>query len=150
MSVSDKINEFIIIVKKLMVLKKVELSNTEPRVSVVYLPSGEIIYTFISSLFPFFTHRSFETVKEGEIDMLLKKCSDYLKNYESNYTIGETEEVKNPLKNTGYDIFISKNGEISRFNLVRQVYYKNGENHSHCKVREEKINLWEKSMYLLV
>ena len=77
MSVSDKINEFIIIAKKLMVLKKVELSNTEPRVSVVYLPSGEIIYTFISSLFPFFTHRSFETVKEGEIDMLLKKCKYY-------------------------------------------------------------------------
>ena len=139
--VSDKIKEFITIAKKLMVLKKVDPSNTEPRVSVVYFPSGEVIYTFISSLFPFFTHRSFETVKEGEIDMLLTKCSDYLKNYESNYTIEEKEEVKNPLKNTGYDIFISKNGEISRFNLVRQVYYKHGVNHSHCKVREEKINL---------
>lgn len=139
--VSDKIKEFITIAKKLMVLKKVDPSNTEPRVSVVYYPSGEVIYTFISSLFPFFTHRSFETVKEGEIDMLLTKCSDYLKNYESNYTIEEKEEVKNPLKNTGYDIFISKNGEISRFNLVRQVYYKDGVNHSHCKVREEKINL---------
>lgn len=142
MMVSDKIKDFITIAKKLMVLKKVNSSNTEPRVSVVYLPSGEIIYTFISSLFPFFTHRSFETVKEGEIDMLLTKCSDYLKNYESNYTIDQEEtEIKNPLKNTGFDIFISKNGEISRFNLERRVYYKDGENHSHCKVREEKINL---------
>ena len=142
MMVSDKIKDFITIAKKLMVLKKVNPSNTEPRVSVVYLPSGEVIYTFISSLFPFFTHRSFETVKEGEIDMLLTKCSDYLKNYESNYTIDQEEtEIKNPLKNTGFDIFISKNGEISRFNLERQVYYKDGENHSHCKVREEKINL---------
>lgn len=140
--ISKKIKDFILIAKKLMVLKKKDFTITEPRASVIYLPNGEVIYTFISSLFPFFSHKSFETVKENEIDIFLKKCSDYLTNYETNYKIDiNPVQEKNPLKNTGSDIFISKNGEILRFNVKRNVIYKNGDNHSTCKVTEEKINL---------
>lgn len=138
----EKIKNFILEAKKLMVLKKVDTTETEPKVSVMYYPNGEVIYTFISSVFPFFSQDTFEEVEEAKLDEFFTKCSDYLKNYENNYKIDINENQNYSLERTkGMDIFISKKGEVIRFNILRRDKFFKGKNHSSCKITKEVLSI---------
>ena len=138
----EKIKNFILEAKKLMVLKKVDTTETEPKVSVMYYPNGEVIYTFISSVFPFFSQDTFEEVEEAKLDEFFTKCSDYLKNYENNYKIDINENHNYSLERTkGMDIFISKKGEVIRFNILRRDKFFKGKNHSSCKITKEVLSI---------
>lgn len=138
----EKIKNFILEAKKLMVLKKVGTTETEPKVSIMYYPNGEVIYTFISSVFPFFSQDTFEEVEEAKLDEFFTKCSDYLKNYENNYKIDINENQNYSLERTkGMDIFISKKGEVIRFNILRRDKFFKGKNHSSCKITKEVLSI---------
>lgn len=138
----EKIKNFILEAKKLMVLKKVDTTETEPKVSIMYYPNGEVIYTFISSVFPFFSQDTFEEVEEAKLDEFFTKCSDYLKNYENNYKIDINENQNYSLERTkGMDIFISKKGEVIRFNILRRDKFFKGKNHSSCKITKEVLSI---------
>lgn len=145
----EKLKKFILIAKKLMVLKKVESDQTEPKVSIVINPSGEVLYTFISSVFPFFSFPFFENVKEAELDLFLYKCENYLQNYEKNYNI-VIPGTKQDTKVFGKSMLISKDGELIRYTVSRKEKFRNKEERSdtYCKLIKEKICLWEKFMFL--
>lgn len=138
----EKIKNFILEAKKLMVLKKVDTTEAEPKVSVMYYPNGEVIYTFISSVFPFFSQGTFEEVEETKLDEFFIKCSDYLKNYENNYKIEIVDNKDYTLEKTnGMDIFISKKGEVIRYNILRRDKFIKGKNHSNCKITKEVLSV---------
>ena len=135
----EKIKEFILIAKKLLVLRK-EDSTTEPKVSVLFNPNNEAFLTFFSSVFPFFTHPDFEEVEEKDLDNFLNKCHNYLTDYEKNYTVDLGLPKKNNQIAEGESFFISKNGEIIKYTVKREDVFYNGVNKGYCKVIEERLN----------
>lgn len=79
----DKIEKFIVLGNKAKVLLKIE-NDLEPRVNVLINSKGNIVYTFNSSCFPFFSENEFETVDEKDVDLFLEKCELFVKNLEKN------------------------------------------------------------------
>lgn len=135
----EKVKEFILIAKKLLVLRKEE-TTTEPKVSILFNSNNEAFLTFFSSVFPFFSHPGFEEVSEKDLEAFLNKCQNYLQTYETNYTVdlGTPKDIKQVTD--GDSFFVSKNGEIKKYTVKRDPLFYNGENKGNCKIIEEKIN----------
>ena len=136
----EKIKEFILIAKKLLILRKEE-TTTEPRVSVLFNSNNEAFLTFVSSVFPFFSHCGFEEVEEKDLDAFLTRCRNYLQAYETNYTVDLGLPVDTKIFTEGDSFFISKNGELLKFTVKRDPVFYNGETKGYCKVIQEKLNV---------
>ena len=135
----EKIKEFILIAKKLLVLRK-EDTTTEPKVSLLFNSNNEAFLTFFSSVFPFFSHPGFEEVEEKDLDNFLDKCRNYLKDCENFYTVDLGLSSKNNQIAEGESFFISKNGEITKYTVKRDSVFYNGVNKGYCRVIEERLN----------
>ena len=140
----EKIREFILIAKKILVLRKEE-STTEPKVSVLFNSNGDAFLTFTSSVFPFFTHPGFEEVEEKDLDNFLEKCRNFLDLSEKNYKVDLGVEVPSYKKDkweqiAGDSFFLSKNGEVTKFTVKRKPFFYKGENKGWCKVFKERLS----------